>query len=177
MDHRADRHPRSDASATAPPSVADRRRRAALDHADVDPATVDLVLLATTTPDQHVPATSSQVQDELGVVGGAFDLDAACSGFVYGLVTAHGLLATGMRRILLIGAETLSRITDWEDRDTAVLFGDGGGAVVLDAADDEHAPWLGPRRRRQRGRSPPLRGLGRHHAHGRARRVPTRPCA
>jgi 3-oxoacyl-[acyl-carrier-protein] synthase-3 len=109
--------------------------RAALAHAGVPAAEVDLVVLATTTPDEQVPATSASVQHALGVSGGAFDLNAACAGFVYALVTATGLLATGYRRILVIGAETLSRITDWEDRTTAVLFGDGAGAVVLEAVD------------------------------------------
>lgn len=109
--------------------------RAALDHAGVSGADVDLVVLCTTTPDEQVPATSATVQHDLGIAGGAFDLNAACSGFVYGLVAAQGMLATGHERILLIGAETLSRITDWEDRGTAVLFGDGAGAVVLEAVD------------------------------------------
>jgi 3-oxoacyl-[acyl-carrier-protein] synthase III len=111
--------------------------RAALVQADVDPASIDLTILCTTTPDQTVPATSAHVQDGLRVAGGAFDLNAACSGFVYGLVTANGLLGSGPQRILLIGAETLSRITDWNDRNTAVLFGDGGGALVLECTPDE----------------------------------------
>jgi 3-oxoacyl-[acyl-carrier-protein] synthase-3 len=109
--------------------------RTALAHAGVSPRDIDLVILATTTPDEAVPATSAQVQHALGIAGGAFDLNAACSGFVYGVVAAHGMLATGLGRVLLIGAETLSRITDWEDRSTAVLFGDGAGAVVLEAVD------------------------------------------
>jgi 3-oxoacyl-[acyl-carrier-protein] synthase III len=108
--------------------------RAALDRAGVDPATVDLVIVATCTPDDHLPATASVVQHELGTVGGAMDLGAACSGFVYGLVAAEGQLRMGTRRVLLIGSETLSRIIDWDDRNTAVLFGDGAGAVLLEAA-------------------------------------------
>lgn len=107
--------------------------RAALDHAGVDPASIDLTILCTTTPDQTVPASSAQLQEELGLGGGAFDLNAACAGFVYGLVTANGLLGPVAKRILLVGAETLSRITDWNDRNTAVLFGDGGGALVLES--------------------------------------------
>ncbi|MCB1005862.1 MAG: ketoacyl-ACP synthase III, partial [Acidimicrobiales bacterium] len=100
------------------------------------PGPIDLVLVATITPDQTTPATASYVQDALGLQQcGAFDLNAACSGFVYGLVTARGLLATGLRRILLIGAETLSRITDWDDRRTAIIFADGAAAVVLEASD------------------------------------------
>ncbi len=111
--------------------------REALEHAGVDPASVDLLVLCTTTPDQTVPATSARVHEELAIGGGAFDLNAACSGFVYGLVTAEGLIAANAaKRILLIGADTLSRVTDWTDRNTAILFGDGAGAVVLDACSD-----------------------------------------
>lgn len=107
---------------------------AAREALDRSPGPVDLVLVATITPDRTTPATASAVQAALGLDRcAAFDLHAACSGFVYGLVVAHGLLATGMRRVLLVGAETLSRITDWDDRETAVLFGDGAGAVVLEA--------------------------------------------
>jgi len=109
--------------------------RIAIAHAGLHPSDIDLVLLATTTPDRAVPATASEVQDRLGVRGGACDLNAACSGFVYGLVHAHGLLALGLRRVLVVGAETMSRIIDGTDRQTAVLFGDGAGAVVLEARD------------------------------------------
>ena len=111
--------------------------RKALIQADVDPASIDLMILATTTPDQTVPATSAHVQHELELGGGAFDLNAACSGFVYGMVTANAMLGAGTNRILLIGAETLSRITDWSDRSTAVLFGDGGGALLFESTPDE----------------------------------------
>jgi 3-oxoacyl-[acyl-carrier-protein] synthase-3 len=107
--------------------------REALARADIDPASIDLMILATTTPDQTVPATSAHVHHELELGGGAFDLNAACSGFVYSLVTANAMLGAGANRILVIGAETLSRITDWSDRNTAVLFGDGGGAIVLES--------------------------------------------
>lgn len=107
----------------------------ALDKAGVDPGDIELVLLCTTSPDKSVPSTASEVQEVLGVPGGALDLNAACSGFVYGLVAAHGHLALGYDRVLLIGSETMSRITDWDDRNTAVLFGDGAGAVVLEAVD------------------------------------------
>jgi 3-oxoacyl-[acyl-carrier-protein] synthase-3 len=110
--------------------------RAALDRAGCTGADIDLVIVCTTTPDQTMPSTASQVQTELCVAGGAMDLNAACSGFVYGLVTAHGLLDLGtVRRLLLIGSETLSRIVDWEDRNTAILFADGAGAIVLEAVD------------------------------------------
>jgi len=111
--------------------------RSALTRANIDPSSIDLMILATTTPDQTVPATSAHVHHALGLGGGAFDLNAACSGFVYGLVTANAMLGAGTKRILLIGAETLSRITDWNDRNTAVLFGDGGGALVLESTPDE----------------------------------------
>jgi 3-oxoacyl-[acyl-carrier-protein] synthase-3 len=117
--------------------------REALEHADIDPASVDMLVLCTTTPDQTVPATSARVHEELGIGGGAFDLNAACSGFVYGLVVAEGLLAANTAtRILLIGADVLSRITDWTDRSTAVLFGDGAGAIVLQGCSDEDGQLL-----------------------------------
>jgi 3-oxoacyl-[acyl-carrier-protein] synthase-3 len=109
--------------------------RAALDMAGIDAADIDALVLATTTPDRAVPATSATVQAALGTRGGAFDVNAACSGFVYGLVVAHGLIAMGSRKVLLIGTDTLARITDWDDRNTAILFGDGSGAVVLEAVD------------------------------------------
>src|SRR6185295_18084788 len=109
--------------------------RQALEMSGVDPAEIDGLVLATTTPDRTVPASSAAVQAELGLRCGAFDVNAACSGFVYGLVTAHGLIAMGARKVLLIGTDSLSRITDWEDRNTAVLFGDGSGAVVLEAVE------------------------------------------
>ncbi len=111
--------------------------RHALERAKIDPASVDLLILATTTPDQTVPATSAHVHDALGLGGGAFDLNAACSGFVYSLVLANSMLGSGSHRILVIGAETLSRITDWNDRNTAVLFGDGGGALLMESVGDE----------------------------------------
>jgi 3-oxoacyl-[acyl-carrier-protein] synthase III len=109
--------------------------RQALERAGRRPEEIDLLVLATTTPDAVVPATSATVQTELGVAGGAFDLNAACSGFVYALVAAHGMALAGARRILVIGSDTLSRITDWDDRTLAVIVGDGAGAVVLEATD------------------------------------------
>jgi 3-oxoacyl-[acyl-carrier-protein] synthase-3 len=108
--------------------------RAALDMSGVDLREIDALVLATTTPDTQW-GTAATVQNELGLRCGAFDVNAACSGFVYGLVTAHGLIAMGARKVLLIGTDSLSRITDWEDRNTAVLFGDGSGAVVLEAVE------------------------------------------
>ena len=107
----------------------------ALEKAGRRPDEIDSVILATTTPDQVIPGTSPTVQDGIGVQGGAFDVNAACSGFVYALTVAHGLLALGAERLLVIGSETLSRVTDWGDRSVAVLVGDGAGAVVLEAVD------------------------------------------
>ncbi|HET9600523.1 MAG TPA: beta-ketoacyl-ACP synthase III [Acidimicrobiales bacterium] len=109
--------------------------RKAIEMSGVDPSRIDALVLATTTPDRAVPATSSTVQTELGLRCGSFDVNAACSGFVYGLVTSHGLIAMGAEKVLLIGTDTLARITDWEDRNTAVLFADGSGSVVLERVD------------------------------------------
>ncbi len=122
--------------------LATEAAREALERAGCAPESIDLLILATTTPDQHVPATSAVVQHKLGLRCGAFDLNAACSGFAYALVTAHALIqGGGLDRILVIGCDTLSRITDWTDRGTAILFADGGGAVVLEAT--EHDAILG----------------------------------
>jgi 3-oxoacyl-[acyl-carrier-protein] synthase-3 len=109
--------------------------RAALSNAHVDAQSIDLIVLATSTPDNTFPAAAVSVQAGLGITrGAAFDLQAVCSGFVYGLATADGLLRTGTyKRALVIGAETFSRILDWSDRTTCVLFGDGAGAVVIEA--------------------------------------------
>ena len=110
---------------------------AALECAGLGPESLDAIVLATTTPDRLIPATAPVIQHALGADCPAVDLNAACSGFMYGLWMARGLLATGSRRVLLIGAEHLSRWVDWDDRAMAVLFGDGAGAVVLEATDDE----------------------------------------
>lgn len=109
--------------------------RQALAHAERDPQDIDLVVLATSTPDNTFPATATTIQSELGITqGAAFDLQAVCSGFVYALAVADSFLKSGsFRRALVIGAETFSRILDWEDRGTCVLFGDGAGAVVMEA--------------------------------------------
>jgi 3-oxoacyl-[acyl-carrier-protein] synthase-3 len=108
--------------------------RRALEMAGLDPARIDALVLSTTTPDKQW-GTSAAVQHELGLRCGAFDVNAACSGFVYALVTAHGLIAMGADRVLVLGTDTLSRITDWDDRATAPLFADGSGAVVLESVD------------------------------------------
>lgn len=112
--------------------LATQAARTAMTDAGIDASTIDLLVLATTTPDRQVPATASTVQRELGLTCGAMDINAACSGFVYGLISAHGLMSLGYERILVVGAETLSSITDWDDRSTCILFADGAGAVVLE---------------------------------------------
>jgi 3-oxoacyl-[acyl-carrier-protein] synthase-3 len=112
--------------------------RRALDDARISPEEIDLIVVATTTPDLTFPATAAIVQRKLGMHhGAAFDIQAVCSGFVYGMVTADSFLKNGMaRRALVIGAETATRILDWTDRTTAVLFGDGAGAAVLELGGD-----------------------------------------
>ncbi len=108
--------------------------RAALKSANVDPQSIDLIVVATSTPDNTFPAVAVSVQAALGLTkGAAFDLQAVCSGFIFALATVDGLLRTGAyKRALIIGAETFSRILDWNDRTTCVLFGDGAGALVLE---------------------------------------------
>lgn len=115
-------------------TLATAAARAALADAGIKASDIDLIVLATATPDNTFPATATKVQAALGCTGGiAFDVAAVCSGFLYALATADSLLKTGMaKRALVIGAETFSRILDWEDRTTCVLFGDGAGAVVLE---------------------------------------------
>ncbi len=128
-----ERHVAADGEVTSDLALA--AARAALANAGVEAQSIDLVVLATSTPDNTFPATATTVQAKLGMThGAAFDLQAVCSGFVYALATVDGLLRTGaFRRALVIGAETYSRILDWKDRSTCVLFGDGAGAVVLEA--------------------------------------------
>jgi len=126
-------HRRHVGSSTAELSV--RSGRSAIEMAGLDPSDIDALVLSTTTPDRTVPATSATIQHALGLRCGAFDINAACSGFVYGLAVAQGLIAIGSRKVLLIGTDTLSRITDWTDRNTAILFADGSGAAVLEAVD------------------------------------------
>jgi 3-oxoacyl-[acyl-carrier-protein] synthase III len=111
--------------------------RSALANAGVDAQSIDLIVLATSTPDNTFPATAVAVQNGLGIHhGAAFDLQAVCSGFVFALATADNFLRSGtFKRALVIGAETFSRILDWNDRGTCVLFGDGAGAVVLEAQE------------------------------------------
>jgi 3-oxoacyl-[acyl-carrier-protein] synthase III len=120
-------------------TLAAEAARAALGRAELEPADVDLIIVATSTPDYTFPAVATQVQAELGIVeGAAFDLQAVCSGFVYALATADNFLRCGAhKRALVIGAETFSRILDWSDRATCVLFGDGAGAIALEARESD----------------------------------------
>jgi 3-oxoacyl-[acyl-carrier-protein] synthase-3 len=123
---------------TGPLAVAAARQ--ALDRAGVAPTDLDLVVVTTATPEQPVPSTAAGVAAALGTPAGAFDVNAACAGFVYGMVIVGGLLQTGVaRRVLLVGSDTMSRFVDPTDRSTYVLFGDGAGAVVLDADPTPHA--------------------------------------
>ena len=119
--------------------LATRAARAALDQAGVEASSIDLIIVATATPDYTFPATATQVQAALGITKGvAFDLQAVCSGFVFAVTTADKFLSSGShKRALVIGAETFSRILDWTDRTTCVLFGDGAGAIVLEAQPGE----------------------------------------
>lgn len=113
--------------------------KAALADAQMSPSDIDLIIVATATPDRTFPATATTVQAKLGVTrGAAFDVQAVCCGFIYALSVAENFIKAGQSRsILVVGAETFSRILDWEDRTTCVLFGDGAGALVLSAADGE----------------------------------------
>ncbi len=131
------RHKARDDEPTSDLAVAAARR--ALEDAGRTPAEVDLIVVATTTPDMTFPATASIVQRKLGVpVCPAFDVQAVCSGFVYALSVADGFVARGLSRCaLVIGAEEMTRLMDWSDRSTCVLFGDGAGAVVLEPRQEE----------------------------------------
>jgi 3-oxoacyl-[acyl-carrier-protein] synthase-3 len=132
-----ERHVAADGEMTSDLGVA--AARAALANANCDAQDIDLIICATSTPDNTFPATAVAIQAALGIHhGAAFDLQAVCSGFVYALATADGLLKSGVhKRALVIGAETFSRILDWTDRGTCVLFGDGAGAIVMEAQQQE----------------------------------------
>jgi 3-oxoacyl-[acyl-carrier-protein] synthase-3 len=127
------RHIAEDAELTSSLGIAASRQ--ALVRAGIDPVDIDLVVCATSTPDRTFPATAVRIQAGLGVTkGAAFDVQAVCSGFVYALAVADNFLKAGQfKRAIVVGSETFSRILDWEDRGTCVLFGDGAGAVVLEA--------------------------------------------
>ncbi len=130
-----ERHIVSDGETTS--SLAVKAARAALERAKMRPQEVELVIVATASPDYLFPATACLVQSELGCEkAGAFDVEAACTGFVYALAVARGLIVSGVySNTLVIGAETLSRLLDWKDRSTCVLFGDGAGAVVIEGSN------------------------------------------
>ena len=110
----------------------------AIKMAEIDPATIDFILVATATPDSVFPSTACILQHKLGIKGGgAYDMQAACSGFIYALATADSYIKAGLaKRILVVGADSLSRIVDYTDRGTCILFGDGAGAVILEASDE-----------------------------------------
>lgn len=129
------RHIAGEGETTA--SLGEQAARAALASAGLQPDDVDLIVVATSTPDNTFPATAVNIQERLGIThGAAFDVQAVCTGFVYALTTADLYLRGGMaKRALVIGAETFSRILDWTDRSTCVLFGDGAGALVIEAAE------------------------------------------
>ena len=131
------RHIAADDETTA--SLGEAAARAALDHAGLTPADIDLIVLATSTPNNTFPATAVEIQNRLGMRHGfAFDMQAVCSGFVYAVTTADLYIRGGLaKRVLVIGSETFSRILDWNDRSTCVLFGDGAGALILEAAEGE----------------------------------------
>lgn len=117
--------------------LAEASARRAIEMAEIEPDSIDLIVLATTTPDHVFPSVASQLQDRLGNYGcAAFDVQAVCTGFIYALSIAEKFIRTGSaERALVVGAETFSRIIDWTDRGTCILFGDGAGAVVVEAAD------------------------------------------
>jgi 3-oxoacyl-[acyl-carrier-protein] synthase-3 len=129
------RHIAGEGETTA--SLGEAAARAALDKAGLTPADLDVIIVATSTPDNTFPATAVNIQNRLGMHhGAAFDMQAVCSGFVYAVATADAYIRGGLaRRVLVIGAETFSRILDWNDRTTCVLFGDGAGAIILERAE------------------------------------------
>ncbi len=133
------RHVASDGETTSDLALEAAKR--ALKHADTNVADLDLVIVATTTPDETFPATATTIQARLGMTrGAAFDVQAVCTGFIYGLSVADNFIRAGQAKtVLVIGAETMSRILDWKDRGTCVLFGDGAGAAVLSAAESSGA--------------------------------------
>lgn len=131
------RHIAADGELTS--DLATKAAQAAMDAAGLTAEDIDMVLVATATPDETFPATAATVQKNLGITQGfAFDLQAVCTGFIYALATADNFIKAGqVNRALVIGAETFSRIIDWEDRTTCVLFADGAGAIIMEASEEE----------------------------------------
>lgn len=131
------RHIAADGECTSDLAVAAGKE--AIIKAGIEPNSIDLVILATTTPDDTMPSTATKVQHRLGITrGAAFDVNAACSGFVYAMTIANSFILSGQaKRILVIGAETYSRIMDWNDRTTCILFGDGAAAILLEAQEQK----------------------------------------
>jgi len=134
------RHIAADGERTS--DLATRAAERAMARAGIAAGDLDAIVLATATPDQTFPSTATRVQDAIGMRQGfAFDIQAVCAGFIFALANASGLIQSGMaRRVMVIGAETFSRILDWEDRATCVLFGDGAGAVILEAREGTGGP-------------------------------------
>ena len=134
------RHVAADGERTS--DLATQAARNALERSGTDASDLDAIVLATATPDQTFPSTATRVQHALGMKNGfAYDIQAVCAGFIYALATADGLIRSGQaRRVMVIGAETFSRILDWEDRTTCVLFGDGAGALLLEAREGAGTP-------------------------------------
>ena len=126
--------------------------RRALDMAGAEPSSIDLLIVATVTPDMAFPSSSALIADTLGMPdAAAYDLSAGCTGFVYAIAQAHAMLASGLaNRALVVGGDVLSKILDWTDRSTLVLFGDGAGAVVMEPVEAGRLPRLRARRRRRR---------------------------
>jgi 3-oxoacyl-[acyl-carrier-protein] synthase-3 len=131
------RHIASDGELTSDLGI--KAAKSALIRAGIDPVDIDLLICATATPDRTFPSTAVRIQHAIGMTkGAAFDVQAVCSGFVFAMATADNFIRTGQsKRALVIGAETFSRILDWEDRSTCVLFGDGAGAIVLEASNQQ----------------------------------------
>ena len=131
----ADEAPNAAGGAGTTGQLAVQAAVAAMRSAGIVAGDVDLVILCTSTPDKQMPATAALVAGELGIRGGAMDLNAVCAGFLHGLITSAGLVGAGVERVLVIGSETMTRMLDWSDRSTAFLFGDGAGAFILEAVD------------------------------------------
>lgn len=112
-------------------SLATEAGRVALERSGIDPDHIDLVIVATQTPDDLCPSTAAGVQHQLGLTAGTFDVNSACAGFSYAVVVAHSMVATGMRAVLVVGVDRMTAVTNYDDRSTAILFGDGAGAVVV----------------------------------------------